>query len=320
MKKLKAGEISPAVSSAAPSTPTDNRPISPTRGSPNMSPRTSQPEKSSSGNSALGDLGIEFESAPPRGGSVASNRGDSLTRGASPLTQRGPTHNVTTRTPPPPRRSSVAYSNKPLANRETGERETIDHSPAPEEKIEPISFHSFNRRKDEHDQSQKQTKRKEINLFELRQALEESLSKKDLPTQAAASAPLSVGGLKKGIISDEGVVAPTINKLVDKPEVTQKPSSEELSPENIEAPPVKPRDELSIRIDEEKEMDKVMAEENSGVEVPLPQLVTDQEKLSAASSEVQASVAPKERESQKAKDDVPENKKNVIKPGETVKF
>ena len=199
LKKLKAGEISPAASTATPG-PTENRPITPTREKFDAPARVNQQKKSFAGNSALGDLGIEFE--------------------------------------------SDSDSDSPSSRKSSPQVEKQD------EKIEPISFHSFNKKQNERDSNnapvQKQTKRKEINLSELRQALEESLIKKDEP--------------KKEIISDEGVVTPTTNK----PVAPVIPSDEELSPENVEPLPDEPRDELAIRIDEEKELDKMQAP-------PLPQ-------------------------------------------------
>ena len=259
LKKLKAGEISPAIS-AVTSNPVDNRPAAPPREVFNAPMRTNQAAKSSASNSALGDLGIEFESSPnPR------------------------------KTPPHPVKSSVSFPKKLQINQEV-EEENV--------KIEPVSFNSFNRKQgDRGTAPQRQTKRKEINLSELRQALEESLSKKPEPEvkeelEKPASRPEgypSFGEAKKEIISNEGVVTPTI----DKPIMPTSPSPEELSPENVEAPPAKPRDELSVRIDEEKELDKVMAEE--APEKPAKVENADEDEF---------------------KDKI----KKVMKPGETVKF
>jgi CxxC-x17-CxxC domain-containing protein len=95
--------------------------------------------------------------------------------------------------------------------------------PSLDEKIEPISFHSLNRRKGEqhsqpHQNSGAQVKRKEINLSELKKALEESLSKKS-----------ESSGLDKVL-----------------------PDKEEKKPET-------PKQELEKRIDQEKSDDKAQA-------------------------------------------------------------
>jgi CxxC-x17-CxxC domain-containing protein len=248
LKKIKAGEITPAEFSAL-SSPSSERPNSAPRVSASLPQRADSPRRSMAGNSALGDLGIEFEaSSTPR------------------------------KTP------SRIDKNKTSSVKKVQNNQRIEESAA---KIEQISFHSSNKRQGDNKNSEKPTKRKEINLSELRQALEESLSKKEEPeepTSAQASAidkssARRVDEAKKEVVSNEGIVTPDmIEKLI----VAAEPSPEELSSENIEEPPAQPKDELSRRIEAEKEMDKAVEEENLKVE--------------------------------------PKNKKKPIKPGETVKF
>ena len=272
LKKLKAGEISPAISAVS-SNPPDDRPMAPAREVFNAPVRASQAAKISAGNSALGDLGIEFESS------------------SSPR-----------KTPPHPVKSSVSFTKKLQVNQRV-EEENV--------KIEPVSFNSFNRKQGDRGVApQRQTKRKEINLSELRQALEESLANKpkveakdEIPDKKDISVSLDADIMpeKKEIISNEGIVTPTI----DKPTLPANPSPEELSPENVEAPPAKPRDELSVRIDEEKELDKVMAEENSTTVTPPPQPVKPE-----------TPAKPENIDDDEFKDKI----KKVMKPGETIKF
>jgi len=149
LKKLKAGEISPVASTAAPSGPTASRTISPARETPYAPKQTNGAEKQSGKDSALADLGIEFT--------------------PSPSSYKAP---IQTQKP------AVVFSNKPQAGQKIEEREA---------KIEPISFHSSNRRQGEHNLSgtppEKPVKRREINLTELRQALEESLKNKETPEE-----------------------------------------------------------------------------------------------------------------------------------------
>jgi len=79
LKKLKAGEIPPAVSTAAPSGPSASRTI-PVRQEYNAPSQTRQTVKKSEGDSALADLGIEF--APPAEKSRSqSDRGSSTKSG-----------------------------------------------------------------------------------------------------------------------------------------------------------------------------------------------------------------------------------------------
>jgi hypothetical protein len=139
LKKLKAGEISPAASVAPPSSPVTSKPASQSQGGPasqvkwtnNASVQAEHRESRPSGNDALGDLGIEFgPSLPP---------------------QRDPARGGT--------------------------------------KIGNVSFHSSNRRQGEQknqparnvshsDAGGDRPKRKEVDLAELRKALEQSLAPK----------------------------------------------------------------------------------------------------------------------------------------------
>jgi hypothetical protein len=193
-------------------------PSSPARETIDMPKPAGRATKSPERNSALADLGIEF--GPSQ---------------SSPKTPARPERNYASEQP--------RISDKAPVYQKQEEEET---------KIGPVSFRSFGGRQGEPKKQEKQVKRKEINLSELRQALEESLSKKDLPAQTDEPEE------KKEIVSDEGVVAP----VIDKPATVVEPSPEELSPENIEAsPPIKPKDELSERIEEEKEMDKELEED-----------------------------------------------------------
>ena len=234
LKKIKAGEITPTDSFAATSVSASSRPTSTARGDNNALTRPAPSAKNSAGNSALGDLGIEFEPSPsPRKTAARTEK------------------------------SAVASPNKLRINQKMEE---------PESKIEQVSFRSSNNRQGSQNNPEKKVKRKEINLSELKQALEASLSKKPEPED------------KKESIS-EGLVMP----VIDKPIAVAESSPEELSPENLEVPPVEPEDELSARIEEEKEIDKVSEDE----------------------------FAKAGKKDNMAK---PGNKKSVINPGEKVKF
>ena len=120
-----------------------------------------------------------------------------------------------------------------------------------EEKIETISFSSSNRRQSEHKKPEKQIKRREVNLSELRHALEESLEIKKEPEKDREVADKNVGGLEDKVKSS--------------------------------------KEELAERIEEEKYEDETMVVGNPA-------------------------------ESQKTNVVEPKNKKEIIKPGETVKF
>ncbi len=150
LKKLKAGEISPADSAGTPSGQTANKITPLVRERVSVPAQVRQSERVSAENSALGDLGIEF--APSSEG--ASSR---MTGRVSPRQEK-----------------------------------TVDEREA---KIETISFHSSGRRQGEQNNPQKQVKRKEVNLSELRQALEESLKNRKEPEEDTDAEDKNSGGL-----------------------------------------------------------------------------------------------------------------------------
>ena len=149
LKKLKAGEIAPA-SGGAPGRMTgseegERKPadqVKWTNGAP--ASRQSGQVNKQEGDSALADLGIEFTPTAPIK-SAPSN---------------------------PPKRDFV----RRVATKSPTRPEKLEE---PEAKIETISFKSSNRRNDDLKNQEKPAKRKEVNLSELRKALEESLSKKE---------------------------------------------------------------------------------------------------------------------------------------------
>jgi len=225
LKKIKAGEISPAASAITPSGPVASRPAAPTRETVNMPARTSQPEKNlaglarrstAQGNSALGDLGIEFDPSP-------SSR----------------------KMPSRVEKPAVVSSSKPQPYQKTNEQEALGRSPTGEAKIENVSFHNPKRRPEDQRQPKDdlKPKRKEINLSELRKALEESLATKSAKDSS-------------DVDSDEDEP----DEKIAQPAVVV-PDTKELSPENVELE--EPKTELQERIEEEKEMDKFTPEDES---------------------------------------------------------
>ena len=150
--------------------------------------------------------------------------------------------------PMPPRRVGVAETPQPPAERDGAV-------------VENIYFHGSkksNEQRNKKQSVQQGSKRKEINLSELRRALEETLQKKD---EDEAKEP-------EGRPKEQNGTAP------------------------------EPKDKLQIRIEREKEMDKVIGENESGKS--QPQKNQDSANLSGPPAQV--------------------SKKNIINPGETVKL
>ena len=277
LKKLKAGEISPAAptsSGAAPS-PSANRPSIPEREMSNTPAQASvsredrQSEKGSEGSSALADLGIEFGPAsspnPPKQAKRETSRPESQNRPSSGY------------------RDAPSRPVKPLV--------VSVREPQVDQKIEPISFNSFNKRQGEQNSSQKPVKRKEINLSELRQALEESLAKK--PVKNSTDVDSDKEDSKDKPV--EPVTAPKAEPTVATLNI------EELSPENIK--PEKPKTELQERIEEEQESDKFTPDGES--------LNVDEEKMAGLQKIKVVEPGPVVN---------PGDDKKIMKPGEAVKL
>ena len=151
LKKIKAGEIQPVSSSPTREAPDPLRQGFSEASMPER--KTGQVGKRPEGAAALGDLGIEFGPASPP---ASSNRGES---------QGGPSSSSRKE---PPRPAQTDQKTEEPGNLPAGRQA----------KIETISFHSRRNNEKSFGTAQDKPKRREVNLSELRQVLEESLAKK----------------------------------------------------------------------------------------------------------------------------------------------
>jgi CxxC-x17-CxxC domain-containing protein len=282
LKKLKAGEISPAVLVATAPGLADSKTAAPTRATYNSPSRGNQSEKMPDGNEALEDLGIEF--APP----------------SEEAPKRAPVR-------------TSSRQEKPAASSPSKSQPVREFEARPA-KIETISFHSSNRRQGEHGSRntppEKQVKRKEINLSELRQALDESL--KNIST----SVPLGASDQKKPVSDDSNSDAGKDVKAGKNADVL------DFKAKNS-------KEELENRIEEEKYEDEAVEEKVPAaiIPTPLPAKPDKGSEQTPAPSIVEGkkgtakevTVAEPKDKPASAKSSV-DTKKKIMKPGETVKL
>jgi len=270
LKKIKAGEIQPL-----PSTPAREMSNSSQQGSGEAvmpEQKTRQAGKEPAGTDALIDLGIEFAPSP-------SSR----------------------KAPAPAEKPASVFSGKPKVSPKMDRGMERTSSPNREEtgreaKIETISFHSSNRRQGDQGirvtSPEKPAKRKEINLSELRQALDESLKNIKAPEEDE-------------VATDKGTEQTFIPNI-----------SEVKNADTLDFKAKNSKEELESRMNEEKYEDTAITrpsdqpKENSGIMVPSPKLVKPEEPIKPKEADVSAPNQPAQAG----------NKKNIIKPGETVKL
>ncbi len=292
LKKIKAGEIKPTPSSPARET------YNPTRQGPSEDSKPQQKmgqaERTSAGNNALGDLGIEFgPSVPTR--VAPSTRGGSASSSKPPVRQSKP---------------SISPSKLPADQKMEEEENLPDDSQA---KIETVSFRSFNRQGDKN-KSQKQTKRKEVSLSDLRKALEESLANK---SEKKSSDDDSSDDNSNTEEEGEKSTEPIIGAKKAEPVIVAI-NNVALSPENLD--PIKPETELQKKIEDEKEMDKFTPEDESLNTIEKKPAESLPAKKADKKDDVEKSKPSTEVSVKPSRAADPEKKKKVIKPGETVKL
>ncbi len=231
LKKLKAGEISPIASTAVAPSSRPQAQVKWTNGAPAQAGAPAPAGRSvnnSAGNSALGDLGIEFGPSPSS---------------AKPTGKIG--------------KFAKIFQSKPQIKQQEEQDILPEAEPA---KIENISFHNPKNRPQE--QRQEKPKRKEINLADLRKTLEASLGHSPLG-RSPTGEPTGEALLKKEEPEEDEGIEEVVNKpteQVHKPEeypaVIEKISVPATIP--VEPPVVvkSPEQELRERIEQEREEDK----------------------------------------------------------------